>query len=40
MRMALGTTVFDGVSYNTTAQTLTGVLPIGSEGVNHGASMY
>ncbi|KAI8993786.1 hypothetical protein BD414DRAFT_480446 [Trametes punicea] len=33
---AVGVTKFDGVSYSTTAQNITGLLPVGSAGVNHG----
>ena len=36
MKKALGTTSFNGTNYNTTAQSLTGVLPVGTDGVNHG----
>ncbi|KAJ7078931.1 hypothetical protein B0H15DRAFT_859808 [Mycena belliarum] len=32
---AVGSTSFNGVSYSTTAQNLTGLLPAGSNGVNH-----
>ena len=33
---AAGTTSFDGVSYTTVAENLTGLLAAGSTGVNHG----
>ncbi|KAJ4001930.1 hypothetical protein F5050DRAFT_1559717 [Lentinula boryana] len=33
---AIGTTSFGGVTYSTAAQNLTGLLPPGSAGVNHG----
>ncbi|KAI6113215.1 hypothetical protein EDD16DRAFT_1521373 [Pisolithus croceorrhizus] len=33
---AVGITNFDGVTYLTTAENITGLLPPGSEGVNHG----
>ncbi|GJE94897.1 hypothetical protein PsYK624_110730 [Phanerochaete sordida] len=36
---AVGTTSFDGVTYSTTPETLTAVMPIGSAGVNHGISI-
>ncbi|KAI0769318.1 hypothetical protein BD413DRAFT_604920 [Trametes elegans] len=36
---AVGTTSFDGVTYQTTAQNVTGLLPVGSEGVNHGIAL-
>jgi len=32
---AVGSTSFDGVSYSTTAQNMTGLLPAGTAGVNH-----
>jgi hypothetical protein len=32
----VGTTSFNGVTYSTTSETLTGVMPAGSNGVNHG----
>jgi len=32
---ATGTTSFGGVTYSTTAQQLTGLLPVGSAGINH-----
>ncbi|CDO76722.1 hypothetical protein BN946_scf184796.g16 [Trametes cinnabarina] len=35
---AVGITSFDGVTYSTTAQNVTGLLPVGSAGVNHGTS--
>ncbi|EKM52343.1 uncharacterized protein PHACADRAFT_260672 [Phanerochaete carnosa HHB-10118-sp] len=37
--MAAGMTQFNGTSYNTTVQNLTGVLPVGSQGVNHGIAI-
>ncbi|KAH9855202.1 hypothetical protein C2E23DRAFT_774200 [Lenzites betulinus] len=36
---ALGTTSFGGVTYSTTAQNVTGLLPVGSDGVNHGIAL-
>jgi len=36
---ALGTTNFGGTTYSTTAQNLTGLLPVGSAGVNHGIAI-
>ncbi len=33
---AVGKTCFDGVTYSTTAQNITGLMLPGSEGVNHG----
>ncbi|KAI0330131.1 hypothetical protein GY45DRAFT_1251395 [Cubamyces sp. BRFM 1775] len=36
---AIGTTSFDGVTYSTTAQNVTGLLPVGSNGVNHGIAI-
>ncbi|KAI6026105.1 hypothetical protein BKA83DRAFT_4238456 [Pisolithus microcarpus] len=33
---AVGITNFDGITYSTTAENITGLLPPGSEGVNHG----
>ena len=33
---AVGTTSYNGVTYSTTAQNVTGLLPVGSNGVNHG----
>lgn len=36
VKAATGTTSHNGVTYSTTAQTLTGVMPAGSNGVNHG----
>ncbi|KII92326.1 hypothetical protein PLICRDRAFT_37089 [Plicaturopsis crispa FD-325 SS-3] len=35
---AVGQTSFDGVSYSTTAQNITGLIAAGAEGVNHGIS--
>ncbi|KAF8894914.1 hypothetical protein CPB84DRAFT_1782625 [Gymnopilus junonius] len=32
---AVGTTSFGGVTYSTAAQNLTGLLPVGSDGINH-----
>lgn len=34
---AVGTTSFGGITYNTVAENVTGLLPVGSNGVNHGA---
>lgn len=31
-----GTTTFGGVTYQATSETIAGLLPIGSQGVNHG----
>lgn len=39
VQMATGLIQFNGTSYNTTVQTLEGVLPVGSEGVNHGIAL-
>ncbi|RPD63917.1 hypothetical protein L227DRAFT_496615 [Lentinus tigrinus ALCF2SS1-6] len=36
---ALGTTSFDGVTYVTTAQNITGLMAAGAEGVNHGIAV-
>ncbi|EJF65578.1 hypothetical protein BD309DRAFT_869059 [Dichomitus squalens] len=36
---ALGTTSFSGVTYSTTAQNITGLMPAGSAGVNHGIAV-
>ncbi|KIP06598.1 hypothetical protein PHLGIDRAFT_72471 [Phlebiopsis gigantea 11061_1 CR5-6] len=36
---AVGTTSFDGVTYSTTSETLTGVMPAGTDGVNHGIAI-
>ncbi|PPQ65019.1 hypothetical protein CVT26_015728 [Gymnopilus dilepis] len=36
---AVGTTSFDGVTYSTTAQNITGLLPVGSTGINHGIAI-
>jgi hypothetical protein len=33
-----GTTSFDGVKYTSTVKRLTGLLPAGTQGVNHGSS--
>ena len=35
MKAAVGTTRFGGVTYSTTAETLTGVMVVGTSGVNH-----
>jgi len=32
---AIGTTSFDGVTYSTTAQNISGLMPAGSTGINH-----
>ncbi|KAF7793794.1 hypothetical protein EIP86_004915 [Pleurotus ostreatoroseus] len=37
VQAAAGRSSYDGVTYSTTAQTLAGVMPSGSTGVNHGA---
>ncbi|KAI0758323.1 hypothetical protein BC629DRAFT_1552017 [Irpex lacteus] len=39
VKAATGTTSHNGVTYSTTAQTLTGVMPAGSNGVNHGIAV-
>ncbi|KAJ3979533.1 hypothetical protein F5890DRAFT_1469356 [Lentinula detonsa] len=36
---AIGEREFDGVKYTTTAQTLEGLLPVGSQGINHDISI-
>ena len=36
--VAEGTTTFDGISYSTIVEQLTGVMPSGSNGVNHGGT--
>ncbi|KAI0319189.1 hypothetical protein OF83DRAFT_1055467 [Amylostereum chailletii] len=36
---AIGTTSFDGVTYSTTAQNITGLMAAGSTGVNHGIAV-
>ncbi|OCH93117.1 hypothetical protein OBBRIDRAFT_885759 [Obba rivulosa] len=36
---AIGTTSFDGVTYSTTAENITGLMPAGSTGVNHGIAV-
>ncbi|KAI0645387.1 hypothetical protein C8Q79DRAFT_690838 [Trametes meyenii] len=36
---ALGITSFGGVTYSTTAENVTGLLPVGSAGVNHGIAI-
>ena len=33
---AVGTKSHDGVTYNTIAKNITGLMPAGSDGVNHG----
>jgi hypothetical protein len=33
---AVGTTSFNGVTYSTTSEMISGLLPAGSTGVNHG----
>ena len=38
VQAALGTQSFNGVTYSTTAETLKGVMVVGTEGVNHGTS--
>ena len=35
---AVGTTSFNDVTYSTTAENITGLLPVGTAGVNHSAS--
>ena len=35
---AVGTKSHGGVTYNTVAQNITGLMPAGSDGVNHGTS--
>jgi len=37
--MAIGTKRFNGTTFDTTAQNLTGVMPSGSSGVNHGIAI-
>lgn len=39
VKAATGTTVFGGVTYQTTAELMSGVMPAGSEKVNHGACL-
>ncbi|GJE94898.1 hypothetical protein PsYK624_110740 [Phanerochaete sordida] len=39
VRMAIGTKQFNGTTFNTTVQNLTGVMPSGSNGVNHGIAI-
>ena len=34
--LAVGTKTHDGKTYNTVANNITGLMPAGSEGVNHG----
>ncbi|KAF4621017.1 hypothetical protein D9613_000599 [Agrocybe pediades] len=36
---AVGTTSFGGVTYSTISQTITGLLPAGSDGINHGIAI-
>ena len=36
---AVGTKSFGGVTYSTTAQNITGLLPVGSDGINHGIAI-
>ncbi len=36
MAAAVGTKSHGGVTYNTVATTITGLMPAGSDGVNHG----
>ncbi|EIW63066.1 uncharacterized protein TRAVEDRAFT_56242 [Trametes versicolor FP-101664 SS1] len=36
---AVGTTDFGGITYNTVAENITGLLPVGSNGVNHGIAI-
>ncbi|CDO78164.1 hypothetical protein BN946_scf184467.g3 [Trametes cinnabarina] len=36
---AVGITSYGGVTYSTTAQNITGLLPVGSAGVNHGIAI-
>lgn len=38
-RMATGVNQFNGTTFSTTAQTLTGVMPSGSDGINHGIAV-
>ena len=40
VRAATGVTHHNGISYTTTAETLAGVMPVGSNGVNHGKHAY
>lgn len=35
---AIGERQFDGVKYTTTAQTIEGLLPVGTQGINHSES--
>ncbi|THU91428.1 hypothetical protein K435DRAFT_780735 [Dendrothele bispora CBS 962.96] len=37
--MAVGTKSFGGVTYQTTSQTVSGLLPVGSAGINHGIAI-
>ena len=37
MKNAVGLRSFNGIAYNTTAETLTGVMPVGNATINHGA---
>ncbi|KAI0829677.1 hypothetical protein BC628DRAFT_1057814 [Trametes gibbosa] len=36
---AVGTTSFGGITYSTSAQNVSGLLPVGSNGVNHGIAL-
>ncbi|KAF8573540.1 hypothetical protein K439DRAFT_1642923 [Ramaria rubella] len=36
---ATGTTTFGGVTYSTTSESITGLLPVGSAGINHGIAI-
>ncbi|PCH43733.1 hypothetical protein WOLCODRAFT_76126 [Wolfiporia cocos MD-104 SS10] len=36
---AIGTTSFEGVTYTTVATNITGLLPVGSDGINHGIAI-
>ncbi|CCM02479.1 uncharacterized protein FIBRA_04579 [Fibroporia radiculosa] len=36
---AMGTTSYNGVTYNTVAENITGLMPAGSTGVNHGIAV-
>lgn len=39
VQAAVGTTSFNGITYSTTSETLTGVMPSGTNGVNHGIAI-
>ncbi|KAI0342046.1 hypothetical protein BDW22DRAFT_229415 [Trametopsis cervina] len=39
VQAAVGVTTHNGVSYTTTAETLVGIMPVGSTGVNHGIAV-